>query len=528
MNRFYTLICIFLFTLLLAQAASTEESVRIGSRDFPESVLTAEILSTALEKCSDLKVDRKFHLGGVKICTAALESSKLDIYPDYSGSLMHNLLGEQSTQEYLDDYLRQNLKEKYHLDLSPKLGFNNSFVLVVRKDFAEKYRLKSISDLANLLRSNIQLSEDFTSAFKHSFIKRSDGYKALQNVYGLDLRHIMPMEYNIALQTLLRGQVDIIDAFGTDSRLKNPRLSVLIDDRKALLAYDSVYVLRDELLKEHPQIQKVFESLANSLTNERMLELNAKVEAGATYHEVAEEFLSSLKSNGLIFRNTEQARWPCLAQPGWQNSGAGFFCVTIVKKIKQDFPVLLRALIQHINLAFCAALLAALAGIALGVSISYNAKIAKLILSINATVQTVPSLALLALLIPLVGLGFLPSLLALFIYALLPVIQNTYTGIKSIAPEYIELAQSLALNERQILTDIKLPMAKKSIIAGIKISIVVCIGTATLATFVGGGGLGDLIKAGIDLNSTYMICLGAVPAALLALLANNLLAKFEK
>jgi osmoprotectant transport system permease protein len=140
----------------------------------------------------------------------------------------------------------------------------------------------------------------------------------------------------------------------------------------------------------------------------------------------------------------------------------------------------------------------------------------------------IPSLALLALLIPICGLGFKPALVALSIYALLPIVQNTYTGIISIAPEYMDLARSLALKPWTIISRVQVPMALATIIAGIRTSSVICIGAATLATFVGAGGLGDLIKAGIDLNSNYMIALGAVPAAVLALSVSYALSLVEK
>jgi osmoprotectant transport system permease protein len=194
----------------------------------------------------------------------------------------------------------------------------------------------------------------------------------------------------------------------------------------------------------------------------------------------------------------------------------------------QDSKLLLRALKQHLILSFTALFIAIVIGISLGVYISYNPFAARVILAIGSITQVIPSLALLALLIPIFGLGFKPALVALSIYALLPIVQNTYSGISSIAPEYMDLAQSLALKPWIIVSRVQLPMALATIIAGIRTSSVICIGAATLATFVGAGGLGDLIKAGIDLNSNYMIALGAVPAALLALSVSYALSLVEK
>ncbi len=479
----------------------------MGSRDFPESVLLAEILSSAIENNTDLLVDRKFHLGGVKVCVTAMQANSLDIYPDYTGSLMHNLLGEKSPNEYLDDYLRSSLEQKYKFTLSDKLGFDNSFVLVVRRDFADKHQLKTLSDLQLLVIKEPSLESSLKVAFKHSFIARPDGYQQLKTIYGFDFNNLRAMEYNIAYEQLKAGRVDLIDAFSTDARLLDPSLQVLIDDRSALLAYDSVFLMRNELLNEHPELVGVLQILNNSLTNERILELNKRIVAGETYKNVAQSFLSSISPTQAHKRDLSHV---------------------YATRFHQDSSILLRALKQHLILSFTALFIAIALGVSLGIYISYNAIAARIILAIGSVTQVIPSLALLALLIPIFGLGFKPALVALSIYALLPIVQNTYTGIISIAPEYMDLARSLALKPWTIISRVQVPMALATIIAGIRTSSVICIGAATLATFVGAGGLGDLIKAGIDLNSNYMIALGAVPAALLALAVSYALSLIEK
>ncbi len=504
-SRFILLkISLCLVSLFAFNLARAKDTISVGSRDFPESVLLAEILSSAIENNTDLAVDRKFHLGGVKVCVTAMQANSLDIYPDYTGSLMHNLLGEKSPTEYLDDYLRTSLEQKYKFSLSDKLGFDNSFVLVVRRDFADKHQLKTLSDLQLLMIKEPSLEASLQVAFKHSFIARPDGYDQLKTIYGFDFKNLRAMEYNIAYDQLKAGRIDLIDAFSTDSRLLDPSLQVLVDDRSALLAYDSVFVLRDELLAKHPELISVLKLLNNSLSNERIIELNKRVAAGETYNKVAQSFLTSL------------------------GSGSQKALIEPVSRFQQDSRLLLRALKQHLILSLTALLIAIVLGISLGIYISYNAIAARIILAIGSVTQVIPSLALLALLIPIFGLGFKPALVALSIYALLPIVQNTYTGIISIAPEYMDLARSLALKPWTIISKVQVPMALATIIAGIRTSSVICIGAATLATFVGAGGLGDLIKAGIDLNSNYMIALGAVPAAILALSISYALSLIEK
>ncbi len=490
--------------MFFCSPAAAKDSLVIGSRDFPESVLLAEILSSAVENTTDIKVDRKFNLGGVKVCVTAMQSSALDIYPDYTGSLMHNLLGEQSPDQYLRDYLATKLEHDYNFIITENLGFDNSFVLVLNKDLAKRYDLESLSDLQQLLLRQPEMNTKLRVAFKPSFLLRADGYKQLQKIYGFDFTNLRQMEYNIAYSQLKAGKIDIIDSFSTDARLLDSQLQILKDDRKALLTYDSVFVLRKDILSKYPELHAVLESLNASLDNTTILELNQRIARGETYKSVASSFLAERGLEPLKSSKHKDSR------------------------LMQDLPMLLKALKQHLTLSILALILGVLCGVSIGVYISYNKVLADLLLTFSSVIQVIPSLAMLALLIPVFGLGFKPALAALFLYSLLPIIQNTYTGIKSIAPEYIELAKSLALSPWQMITKVQLMLAAPTIIAGIRISAVICVGAATLATFVGAGGLGDLIKAGIDLNSSYLIALGAVPAALITFSIRFVLLRLER
>jgi osmoprotectant transport system permease protein len=505
------LLFIFFFFLFLQTAnadSGSERLIKIGSRDFPESVLLAEILASSIEKYTEYKVDRKFNLGGVRICLASMENQALDIYPDYSGSLIHNILGDKTKEEYLVEYLSSSL-EKKSLGLSPQLGFDNNFVLVSRKDWAKKNKIFSISDLAKKLSSDLDFNPRV--AFKPSFLHRSDGYQALKETYDFSFKNLLSMEYNIAYANLKAGRLDIIDSFGTDARLQDSELFILEDDKKALLNYEAYYLMNLNILKENPDLLKVLSVLKDSFSNEKILELNQQIASGLSYKEVASRFLESLESKdskkNLYSQNTSLEKF---------------------SRFNQDIKILTKALLEHLYLSLISFFLAAVVGIFIGVLISYRSKLAKFTLALISSVQTIPSLALLALLIPVLGLGYKAAIGALFIYALLPIIQNTFSGIKSIDENYLHLAQSLALREQEILFKVKIPMARNTIIAGLKTSMVICIGTATLATFVGAGGLGDIIKAGIDLNSNYLIILGAAPAAALALISSMLFSKLER
>jgi osmoprotectant transport system permease protein len=189
---------------------------------------------------------------------------------------------------------------------------------------------------------------------------------------------------------------------------------------------------------------------------------------------------------------------------------------------------LIQALLEHIQISFIAILFAALIAVPLGIYLTRKKKIAESIIGISAVLQTIPSLALLGLFIPLFGIGKLPAIIALVIYALLPILRNTYTGIKEVDASLIEAAMAMGMNTRKRLMKVELPLATPVIMAGIRTAMVLIVGTATLAALIGAGGLGDIILLGIDRNNTALIILGAIPAALLAILFDILLRRMEK
>ena len=189
---------------------------------------------------------------------------------------------------------------------------------------------------------------------------------------------------------------------------------------------------------------------------------------------------------------------------------------------------LLQALFEHIQISFAALLLAVIIAIPLGIYLTKKEKVAEGIIGITAVLQTIPSLALLGLFIPLFGIGKVPAIIALIIYALLPILRNTYTGIKEVDPSLTEAAMAMGMNTRKRLLKVELPLAMPVIMAGIRTAMVLIVGTATLAALIGAGGLGDIILLGIDRNNTELIVLGAIPAALLAIVFDLLLRKLEK
>ena len=189
---------------------------------------------------------------------------------------------------------------------------------------------------------------------------------------------------------------------------------------------------------------------------------------------------------------------------------------------------LLSGIIEHIQISFIALIIALIIAIPLGIYLSYHKKLANIVIAINGIIQTIPSLAILALLIPLVGIGRKPAIIALILYALLPILHNTYTGITGVDPMYMVTSRALGMNKFQQLTKVQLPLAMPVIMTGVRTAAVLIIGTATLASLVGAGGLGKLILLGLDRNNNYLILLGAIPAALLAVLFDFIFKQLEK
>ena len=189
---------------------------------------------------------------------------------------------------------------------------------------------------------------------------------------------------------------------------------------------------------------------------------------------------------------------------------------------------LLSTIIEHIQISFIALLIATIIAVPLGILLTKTKKISEIVMNIAAVLQTIPSLALLGLMIPIFGIGRVPAIIALVVYALLPILRNTYTGIEEVDPSLVEAAKGIGMKPFRRLTKVELPIATPVIMAGIRTAMVLIIGTATLAALIGAGGLGDLILLGIDRNDSSLILIGAIPAALLAIIFDLILRYMEK
>jgi osmoprotectant transport system permease protein len=474
------------FWMALGASAQT---VTVGSKRFSESRLLGEILAQAIEKNTALEVKRRFGLGGTLICFKALEEGEIDLYPEYTGTGLQAILDEPYTSispDSLYAYVRREFRDQYNLVWTAPLGFNNTYALAVH-------------DTVNLSRiSDLQSHPGLLAGFSHEFLNRSDGLPGLKEAYGIAFEKVTGLDHGLIYRAMESGDIEITDVYSTDGQLERFDLKLLEDDKQFFPPYYACPLVRSDLLKTHPEVHSVLRELAGSLSNEKIRALNYRVEVEReSVVEVAADFLQTA---GIVEPGQADFRWP---------------------------PMLLRIL-EHLQLTGFAVLLAIACGVPLGMLIVRKPGLASSVLNISGVIQTIPSIALLGFFIPLLGIGFWPAMSALFLYALLPIVRNTYSGLSGIDPELEEAAIAMGMTPSQVMRRLKLPLATGFIMAGVRTATVINIGTATLAAFIGAGGLGEYIFTGITLNDNALILKGAIPAALLALVVDYLMGRLEK
>jgi osmoprotectant transport system permease protein len=476
--------CILLVvTLCISPASDASKVVRIGSKTFPESYILAEVAAQLLESRGFL-VERKIGLGGTLIAFEALQEGSIDLYPEYTGTLSQAVLSQPQMTEA---QLRSALAGR-DLDLGIALGFNNSYAIAMSRELAESRNITLISELAE--------HPDLNIGFSLEFLNRGDGWPSLQAAYQLPQR-ASGIEHALAYRALESGKLDVTDAYTTDGELDAYDLRLLADDGSFFPNYAAVLVMRRDLPK--PVVQVLME-LSDRIDEESMRALN---------RQLANEKLEPREVASRFLRDSGLASRPVVEAPGTAQRILGHT-------------------IDHLKLTLSALLLACLVAIPTALALSRFTGISRGLLYVTGLIQTIPALALLALLIPLVGLGWLPAVIALFLYSLLPIVRNTLTGIFGVDPLIKEVATGMGLTQSQRLWKVELPLAAPTILAGVKTAAIISIGTATLAAFVGAGGLGEPIIAGLTLNNHRLILEGAVPAALLAIVVELLFEAVER
>jgi len=480
-------------------AAADAAPLVVGSKRFTESYILGEIVAQTLDAAGRPAVHRS-GLGNTGILEQALATGSVDLYPEYTGTIVRELLKREGNPS-LDELNRW--LEPRGLKAAVPFGFNDTYALAMTSAKARELGIAKISDLFRPEAKGLKLG------LSHEFLERGDGWPALVKAYGGAGGTPIGLDHGLAYDAVVAGRVDVIDVYSTDAKLGRLGLTVLADDRAFFPKYDAVVLMR-AAVDPAPLAR-----LAGSIDAATMVAMNAEVELdGKSFAETARKFLAggfagagaaSPNNGGAASPNNAAASAPAAGGPG-----------LVARIFAPDFG---RLAAEHLLLVFGSLALAVLVGVPLGVAAWRWPASEGPLLGAVAVLQTVPSLALLAFLIALVGaIGVVPAVLALFLYALLPIVRNTHAGLRAVSGGMAQAALSLGMTARQALFNVQLPLAAPTLLAGVKTAAVINVGTATMAAFIGAGGFGERIVAGLAVNDSRVMLAGALPAAALALL----------
>jgi osmoprotectant transport system permease protein len=458
--------------------------LQIGSKRFTESYVLGEILAATVNAALPGQALHRQGLGNTAIVLEALKAGSIDVYPEYLGTIEREILDHKEAVPI--EQTRRELARQ-GLGVGVPLGFNNSYALAMRAGDAERLGIARLSDLAQHPTLRMGLS--------HEFLGRADGWPGLAGRYALANRP-QGLDHGLAYEALAARQIDLMDIYTTDARIEQMKLRVLEDDLGHFPRYDAVLLYRLDAASRFPAAWDALRSLEGRISQERMIALNAEVELeGRSFAEAAQAFLGH-------------------AQRARPDAGG------LQARLLDRLAVLTG---QHLFLVLVSVGAATAAGVPLGLLAWLSPGLRQPVLGLAGVLQTIPALALLAMLIPLLGsIGTRPALIALSLYALLPVVRNTCTGLAQVPAGQRQAALALGMRRRDCVMLIELPLALPMILAGIKTAAVMTVGTATIAAFIGAGGYGERIAVGLALNDEQMLLAGAIPAALLALATQGL------
>ncbi len=494
-------------------ASNRGRPVVVASKPFGESYLLCEMFAQLLE-AHGIAVTRRPGLGATEVAFAALSRDAIDVYPEYTGTGLLVILHDSLTDSIARDpravyqHVARVSTARYGVRWLPPLGFQNTYAIAVQRATADRYHIRTLSDLA---REGSHLLAGFTP----DFIGRADGLPGLARVYGLHLGEVRPLAPAVKYQALAASAVDVVDGYSTDGLLARYDLVTLVDDRHFFPPYEAAALVSRRLTLQDPDAIATLTLLSDRLNETTMRELNRRVEVdGEDVHRVAADALAQL---GLVhgrIANTESST---------RTNNVGF-----LRYLWQRRTQIGALTLRHLFLVATALTAAVLIAIPLGLGLERARAVAEPAVRLLGAIQTVPSIAMLAFMIPLLGIGTAPALVALWLYALYPIARNTFTGVRDADPAAVEAAEALGTTPSQRLLMVRLPLAAPVIMAGVRTAAVITVGAATLAAFIGAGGLGEPIVAGLALADTRMILSGALPAAALALAVDGALALVER
>lgn len=477
---------IVIIFLLLVFSARAEEIV-VASKKFTENIILADIAGRLLKE-KGYSVEHRAELGGTRVLWNALLNGEIDLYPEYSGTISQEIFAGSQFQNFkqVGDKL-----DSLGIAIIGPLGFNNTYALGMLKTRAKTLNINKISDLAR--------QPQLVFGFTNEFMDRADGWPALQKSYQLPQKNVQGLDHDLAYRGLASGALDVIDLYSTDAEILYYDLAVLQDNLNHFPEYQALYLVRKNLIQQDQEIRNTLRLLVSRINEAEMVKMNARAKIDKIPSaQVAGDFLNS--HFGIAVNNNKITFWDRLV----------------------------RRTLEHLLLVSISLSAAIIIAIPLGIMAVKVKRTGQIILGAAGIIQTIPSLAILVFMIPLLGIGAEPAMMALFLYSLLPIIRNTYSGIQDIPDSISESAVAIGLTNRERLRFVELPLAARSILAGIKTASVINVGTATLGALIGAGGYGQPILTGIRLDDMGLILEGAVPAAILALVVQGVFDMFEK
>ncbi len=490
-------------------SATVRRPVVVASKPFGESFILAELFAQLLER-RGFTVDRRPGLGATEVAFTAVQSGRVDVYPEYTGTGLLAVLHEAPEPDPARVFARvagESLS-RFGVRWLPPLGFENTYAIAVRRETATKYSLATLSDLA-------RTAPNLTAGLSADFIERKDGLPGLRSAYGMSFRSVRPLGQAVKYQALAAGAVDVIDGYSTDGFIAKYDLVILRDDKRFFPPYEAAAVVSRRLQRDQPAAIAALTELSGRIDVATMRKLNARLEvSGEPVESISRSELEALglldaaASRSSANRSTSHGSF---AQYMWDRRGP-----------------LMSAIIRHLLLVSIALLGGILVAIPLGLWLDYAGRAAEPAIRAIGLLQTIPSIALLAFMVPVLGIGVWPALVALWLYSLYPIVRSTYSGIRDADPNAVHAARALGMTPGQILRQVRLPLAAPTVLSGIRTAAVIAVGTATLAAFIGAGGLGEPIATGLALADTRLILSGALPAAALALAVDALLGMVER
>jgi osmoprotectant transport system permease protein len=503
-------------TLVLQQDGPQARPIVVASKPFGESYILCEMFAQLLE-ARGFRVDRRPGLGATEIAFAALRTNAIDVYPEYTGTGLLAILGDTVRRGPAQAFahVATEFRRRYGTVWLPPLGFENTYAISVRRETAQRFGLRTLTDLA-------RIAPTLEAGFTADFIGRRDGLPGLAGAYGLRFKNVRPLLGAVKYQALASGEVDVIDGYSTDGLIARYDLVVLVDDRRFFPPYQAAAVVSPSLAHNQPQAIAALAELSGRLDDATMRRLNRQLEVdGDAIVAVARAALDSLGLRDAATAGSTNTR---VARGGRRATVWESF----VRATVGDRAALARRTGRHLLLSAASLLVAALVAIPFGLALERRRRLAEPLVRATGILQTIPGIALIAFMIPLLGIGVVPALVALFIYSLYPIVRNTYSGVRDADPVAVGAAHAVGMTPNQVLRYVRLPLAASTIMAGVRTAAVINVGTATLAAFIGAGGLGEPIVTGLALSDTGMILSGAVPAALLALLVDVALGACER